>query len=379
MRATFGSGRIAGVRIRVHWSVVVIFVVITVGLARNRLPDAGPGRPWAVYWAVGLLTATVFLASLLAHEVAHAVLARRNGIDVDDIVVWLLGGVARLKGEASNPGAELRIAGVGPLVSLVLGIVFGLFAWLADSISGGNVIVEALTWLAAVNVLLAVFNSIPAAPLDGGRLLRAFLWWRTGDRLRATIGATSAGRGFGWFLVLLGLFLFARGDALGGLWPVLVGWFVVAAATMERRQAQLRERLAGIPVRNAMTRDSVTVSASATVAEFLDPHHRHGHSAFPVTDGAGAPVGLLTLDAANHVPEPRRGMVTAGEIMLPLSRVVVVDPDDPLAELLPRLESGPENRVLVVDDGRLVGVLSASDVTRTMTWLVTTDPRHRER
>ncbi|MET7303370.1 site-2 protease family protein [Embleya sp. NPDC005575] len=380
MRATIRLGRIAGVRIGVHWSVLVIFAVITVGLARNRLPDARPGYSWAAYWVVGLLTAAVFFASLLAHELAHAVVARRNGIDVDDIVLWLLGGVARLKGEASNPGAELRIAGVGPLVSLALGIMFGLCAWLVNVTSGGGLAVEAPAWLAAINILLAVFNSIPAAPLDGGRLLRALLWWRTGDRLRAITGAAAAGRGFGWFLVIFGLFLFARGDAFGGLWPALIGWFLVAAATMEARQAHLRETLAGIPVRNAMTREPVTVSESTTVAEFLlGPHYRYPHSAFPVTDHVGAPVGLLTLDTARHVVEQRRGTVTAGEIMLPLSQVTVVGPDDPLAELLPRLESGPEHRVLVVDDGRLLGLLSPSDVTRMVTWLVTTDPRRRGR
>ncbi|MDI2125469.1 site-2 protease family protein [Yinghuangia seranimata] len=378
MRATFRLGRILGVRVGVHWSVAVIFGVIAIGLARSRLPDAHPGHSTEAYWTVGLLTAAVFFGCLLAHELAHAVVARRNGVDVDDIVLWLLGGVARLRGEAATPGAELRIAGVGPLVSLLLGGVFALGAWTADTASGAGLAVDALVWLAVINVALAVFNAIPAAPLDGGRLLRALLWWRTGDRLRATTGAATAGRAFGWLLVALGLFLFIRGTTFSGLWLAAIGWFLVAAATMEARQAEVRATLGQIPVRNAMTREPVTVPDSATVAEFLlGDAYRYRHSAYPVTDQAGAPLGLLTLHAAQHVPEYRRGAVTVGAVMLPLAQVAVVGPDEPLRDLLPRLEPGPEHRVLVIDEGRLLGVLSGSDVTRMVTWLTTTDPRRR--
>ncbi|MDT0549887.1 site-2 protease family protein [Streptomyces lonegramiae] len=380
MRATFGLGRIAGVRVGVHWSVLLIFAIIAFGLAEGRLPAAYPGHLWVAYWAVGLLAAVVFLASLLAHELAHAVLARRNGIDVDDIVLWLLGGVARIKTEAPNPAAELRIAGIGPLVSLVLGGLFTLVAWLLKVASAPGLVVEAVAWLAGINILLAIFNAIPAAPLDGGRLLRAFLWWRTGDRLRATAGATAAGRVFGWFLVVLGLLLFLRGAALSGLWLALIGWFLVGVATAEGRQAQLRGVLAGVPVRHAMTPDPVTAAGYLTVADFLaGPSYRYRHSAFPVVDAGGTPAGLVTLDAARRVPEALRDTVPVGEIMLPLSQVTVVGPDDPLADLLPRMEPGAEHRVLVVDRDRLVGIVSASDISRTVTWLMTTGAETRAR
>ncbi|MDV9187046.1 site-2 protease family protein [Streptomyces sp. SR27] len=378
MRPTFVLGRIAGVRIGVHWSVLLIFAVIAFGLARGRLPDTHPGHGWPVYWAVGILTAVVFFASLLAHELAHAIVARRNGVEVDDIVLWLLGGVARLKSEAPNPGAELRIAGVGPLVSLLLGGLFTLAAWLLDTTSAPGLAVEALAWLAAINILLAVFNVVPAAPLDGGRLLRAFLWWRTGDRLRATAGATSAGRAFGWFLMVLGLFLFVRGDVFGGLWLAMIGWFLVTAATVEGQQAQLRAVLSGIPVRQAMTPDPVTVPAGLTVAAFLaDPRYRYRHSAFPVTGEGAAPVGLMTLDLAKRQPEEQRHAVTVKQVMMPLAEVTVVEADDPLADLLPRMQPGAEHRVLVLDEDALVGIVSASDVSRTVTWLMKTIPRGR--
>ncbi|MFE9168752.1 site-2 protease family protein [Streptomyces kebangsaanensis] len=377
MRATFVLGRIAGVRIGVHWSVLFIFAIIAFGLAQGRLPQAHPGRSWAVYWAAGLCTAVVFFASLLAHELAHAVVARRNGVEVDDIVLWLLGGAARLRSEASSPGAELRIAGVGPLVSLLLGGLFALVAWLLGTASVSGVVVEMVAWLAGINVLLALFNALPAAPLDGGRLLRAFLWWRTGDRLRATAGATAAGRVLGWLLVVLGLIVFMRSGAFGGLWLALIGWFLIAAATAEGRQAQLRGVLAGVPVRNAMTPEPLTVPADTTVAGFLtDPSYRYRHSAFPVTED-GAPVGLVTLDSARRVPRAEAHAVTVSQVMVPLSQVTVAGPDSPLADLLPRMEPGAEHRVLVVDDGRLVGIVSLSDVSRTVTWLMNTAPGRR--
>lgn len=378
MKATFVLGRIAGVRVGVHWSVLLIFGIIAFGLSQGRLPETHPGRSWAVYWAAGLCTAVVFFASLLAHELAHAVVARRNGVEVDDIVLWLLGGAARLRTEASSPGAELRIAGVGPLVSLLLGGLFALGAWLLDLASASGIVVEMAAWLAGINVLLAIFNSVPAAPLDGGRLLRAFLWWRTGDRLRATAGATAAGRVFGWLLVALGVVTFLTSRAFGGLWLALIGWFLIATATAEGQQAQLRGVLAGVPVRDAMTSGPLTVPASTTVAEFLsDPRLRYRHSAFPVT-ADGAPVGLVTLDRARQVPQTEAHAVTVWQVMVPLSQVTVVGPGSPLTDLLPRMQPGAEHRVLVVDDGRLVGIVSLSDVSRTVNWLMHTAPGRRD-
>ncbi|WP_335934994.1 site-2 protease family protein [Streptomyces sp. PTD5-9] len=377
MRATLRLGRIAGVRTGVHWSVLFIFVIIAFGLAEGRFPRTYPGQAPVVYWAAGLGAAVVFLASLLAHELAHAVVARRNGVVVDDIVLWLLGGVARLKSEASSPAAELRIAGVGPLVSLLLAGLFVLADWLLVQASAPGLLVEAVAWLAGINLLLAVFNALPAAPLDGGRLLRAFLWWRTGDRLRATAGATAAGRVLGWLLVALGLVVFMRGGGFGGLWLALIGWFLITAATAEGKQAQLRGLLAGVPVRDAMTRDPLTAPVTLTVADLLaDPRYRYRHSAFPVTGENGAPAGLVTVNSARQVPPGRSGAVTVGEVMVPLSRVTVVDPDTPLADLLPRMEPGAEHRVLVMEQGLLVGILSLSDVSRTVNWLMRTAPRH---
>lgn len=372
MRATFTLGRLAGVRIGVHWSVLLIFGLIAFSLAAGRLPEAHPDRAWPLYALAGLITAVVFFASLLAHELAHAVVARGNGVEVDDIVLWLLGGATRMRSEAPNPAAELRISGVGPLVSLGLGAVFATAAGALAGLDASGLVVESVAWLAAINILLALFNAIPAAPLDGGRLLRAFLWWRTGDRLRATAGASAAGRVFGWVLVALGLWGLLWTGSIGALWLGLIGWFLVLAATEEERQARLRELLGGVAVRETMTPDPVTVPSGLTVGGLLsDPDYIYRHSAFPVIGERDhdTVLGLVTLQQAEGVPAEEHRRTTMGEIMLPLAQTRVASPDESLSDLLPRLEPGAERRVLVLDGPRLVGIVSPSDINRTVRWL----------
>lgn len=376
MGETFSLGRLFGVRVGVNWSVLVIFALLALLLAQGRLPAVYPDRPLWQYWTVGLIAAAVFLASLLAHELSHAVVARRNGVETDSIVLWLLGGAARLRSDAPSPGAELRIAGIGPLVSLLIGLFFAAVASVVVATAGPGLGAEAVAWLAAINILLALFNALPAAPLDGGRLLRAVVWWRTGDWLRATTVASGAGRGLGWLLIGLGVYLFLLGGIVGGLWFALIGWFLIAVATMESDQARMRFLLGDVPVRRVMTPDPVAVPAGLSVAEFLERDlFRYRHSAFPVTGPGGEPLGLLTLDRIRDVPEPERGRVTLGDAMLPLAETATTSPGTPLTELLARLESSPGRRALVLEDGRLVGIVSASDVSRVISWMVSTRPR----
>ncbi|WP_175412494.1 site-2 protease family protein [Streptomyces sp. TRM64462] len=368
MKATFSLGRLGGVRVGVHWSVLVIVAVVAVALA-GRLPDAHPGRPTWAYLLTGLGAAVVFLLCLLAHELSHAVVARRHGVAVEDITLWLLGGVARLRSEARSPGAEVRIAAVGPLVSLVLGLVFGLAAVAAAATAGAGLLVEALVWLAVINGVLAVFNALPAAPLDGGRLLRALVWHRTGDPLRATAVATRAGRALGWVLIGTGLFLIVVGALFSGFWLVVIGWFLVAMATGEGARARARELLGGIPVGQVMSVEPTVVPDSMTVGAFLaDPGYRFHHSAFPVVDRDRRPVGLVEVKAASRVPEEDRDAPVTSA-MLPVEDVPTARPDDSLVGLLEDLESSTAHRALVLEDGRLVGMVTSSDISRVTSWL----------
>ncbi|WP_219414771.1 site-2 protease family protein [Pseudonocardia nigra] len=370
MGATFHLGRIAGIRVGVHWSVLVIFMIIAVGLAGQRFPAAYPQHRAGAYVAAGVLTAVVFFASLLAHEISHAIVARRNGLRADDITLWLFGGVARLSGEARDPGAELRIAGVGPLVSLLLGGVFLLLAWLLGASGYEGLVLEGLAWLGGINIALAVFNVVPAAPLDGGRLLRSVIWWRTGDRLAATVWAGRAGQVFGWILVALGLFTFVTRAGFGGLWLALIGWFLVAAATAESRQATVREQLGGMAVRELMTPDPMTAPASMTVEELLGSDLiRHRHSTFPLTEDGQVPAGLVTFTQIRRVPPQERASTRLRDIACPMDQVAQARPEDRAAELLPRLSECAEGRALVISEGRLVGIVSPSDVSRVLRWM----------
>ncbi|MFG3292962.1 site-2 protease family protein [Streptomyces sp. NPDC048179] len=380
MDETLSLGRIAGVRVGLHWSVLVIVALIAMALAHGRFPAAHPGHSPVAYWALAVLTAVVFLFSLLAHELAHAVVARRNGVEVEGITLWMLGGTARLRGEAPSPAAELRIAGVGPLTSLLAGGVLAGAAVALDALHVSGLVVEAVAWLGAINILLAVFNALPAAPLDGGRLLRAYLWHRTGDRLRATRGASAAGRALGWFMVLTGFADVLFAGSLSGLWAALIGWFLIAAATAESRQAQIRGVLEGVPVRRVMTPAPVTVAPSVSLSDFLaeGPFSPYRHSAFPVLAADGSVTGLLTVRRVEAVPSQARAHTSVRDVMHPLGEVVTTAPDDPVLDLLPRLQENPARRALVLDRGRLAGILTVADITRALGWPTPPEgPRHQ--
>ena len=367
MGQTFSLGRISGIRIGVNWSVLLIVALLAYGLAAGEFPAAAPHHPVAEYVVAALLTAVAYMGSLLAHELAHSLVARRNGLQVEGITLWLLGGVSRLQGEAPNPGAEIRIAGVGPLVSLILGGAFLLLAWLVHAAGVRGVLVVALAWLGGINLLLAVFNVIPAAPLDGGRLLRAVLWRITGDRFKAAVWSARAGQVFGWILVVAAAYLVLVRREYNWIWFALIGWFLISAATAEGQQAMLQSRLRTVTVREIMTAHPVTVPGSATVAWFLNDFlPRYRHSAFPVEADDGQTVGLVTVHRVNQVPAGERGRTTLREVASPLSDVASATPDEPVADVLPRLNANSENRALVFDASHLAGIVSPADISRAL-------------
>jgi Zn-dependent protease/predicted transcriptional regulator len=364
MRATIHLGRVAGVRIGLHWSVLGIMLLIALGVAGYQLPTAFPGRSPVVYVAGGVAAAVLLVLSLLGHELAHAVVARRNGIAVEDITLWLLGGVARLRGEARRPAIELRVAIVGPAASAVLAVLFGGATWATDRLGADPLVVAVLGYIAVLNLVLAVFNLVPAAPLDGGRVLRAALWAWRGDRFTAAVWSARAGRGFGILLAVLGVVSLLDGSA-SGLWWVLLGWFVMNVAMAEEEQARVGVSLAGVTVRDVMTSPVDTAAGSRSVESFL-----HGtaldrrHSAFPLVDDTGRLTGLVTLSRLRAVPGPERETTSVGEIACPVDRVPTAERDEPLALVLPRLAGSAEGRILVLDGERPAGIVSPSDISR---------------
>ena len=229
MESSVTIGRIRGVVVAVHWTVLFVLALVTLSLAAGIFPDDVGGYNAAAYWVAALATGVLFLVSILAHEASHAVVALRHGVAVERITLWLLGGVAQLEGGARAPADEFLIAVAGPVMSIAIGVVGGALAFGLDAASAPALLVEMLKWLAGINLVLAVFNLVPAAPLDGGRVLRAALWAKSKDRLRATVIASKAGRLFGVALIAGGVLLFLGGG--NGLWFALLGWFVINAAS----------------------------------------------------------------------------------------------------------------------------------------------------
>jgi Zn-dependent protease/CBS domain-containing protein len=366
---TISLGRIAGIRVGLNWSMLLIFWLVAVTLANEVFPRDVPGYGAGTYWAMAVVAATLFYASLLAHELGHAIVARRRGVEVEGITLWLFGGVARLHGEAHSAGAEARIAVVGPLISIAVAVIFAGAAGVLNAAGVSPVVWEVSQWLAAMNLLLGIFNLIPAFPLDGGRVLRAILWGRRGDRVSATTTAAQAGRLFGYFLIAMGLLQFFAVAAIGGLWFVFLGWFLVSAARAEETQVQLRSALAGVRVADVMTADPVVAPGWITVEELVNSYIlAQRHTVYPVRDFDGRIEGLVTLNRLRTVPAEMRRATRVKDVACPLSQVPTAHPWDPLLDLLENLERGcSDGRGLIFDgQGKLVGIVSPSDVARTI-------------
>jgi Zn-dependent protease/CBS domain-containing protein len=360
-------GRIAGIRVAASWTLLIVVALLVLGLAGGVFPREYPGLAAGWYLAAAAVGAALFLVSLLAHELAHALVARRAGVAVESITFWLFGGVARLSGDAANPVAALWIALVGPLTSLALAGVFAAAASGLRGVGAPRAVAGVPGWLAWTNLGLALFNLLPGAPLDGGRVLRALLWIRSGDRDRSARIAARAGRVLGIALVGLGIFQIFSGLGASGLWIAFIGWFLGGAARAEEELATARGTLAGIRVRDAMTPSPVAVPASASVAQVLaEMTTRLRFTSLPVLDDRGALVGLVTLRRLREAPPERRAATRVGEVACPREDLVTVSPDEPLADLLGRVSAGEDRRALVLEGGQLVGIVSPADITRAL-------------
>jgi Zn-dependent protease len=357
---------IGGFRVGFDWSVLIVLGLVAWSLASQVLPAASPGHSSQAYWIAALSAAGLFLGSLVMHELSHAIAARRlAGVEVQDITFWLFGGVARIRGELPSPRLQLLVAGIGPLTSLALGGVFLGMAVLLVQLGAGGLVAGTVLWLAIMNGTLALFNLIPGSPLDGGRILHAILWRLRGDRDRSALAAARVGQGFGLALIALGLLGFLLAGNAGGLWTSLVGWFVFGAARGEGQVAALRMGLGDSRARDVMRTQPLVGPAWFTVEAFVQRFAgQYADVAFPVQEFDGRLSGLVTLDALRRVPPERRAVLRVGQIALPLERVVTVAPDASAVEVASRLAATRQGLALVLDEGRLVGVVSPTDLSR---------------
>ncbi|KOV67524.1 site-2 protease family protein [Streptomyces sp. MMG1121] len=364
MKGSTRLGTMWGLAVRAHWSVPLVMLFFAYGLAARTLPGYAPGMTPAVYAVAGVAGAVLLLVSLLVHELAHALTARRAGMSVRDVTLWALGGFTRMDRPPTARTAFV-VAVSGPAASLLLGGA-GLGAAAAvDASLGWRIVVAVLGWLGGMNLLLGVFNLLPAAPLDGGRVLLALLWWRTGDRDRAQRAAGRCGQVVGTALAALGWLAFARG-LTGGLWLMLVGIFVAAVAAAERRWAELATALRGVRVGQTMTAPVVTGPDWLTVDRFLTEVAAGArHSVLPLLDFEGRLSGVVRLRRLTTLPDPQRAALRVRDLATPLSRCALAAPDELLNSALERLATGGRLLpILVMDDSRLCGIVTAHDIDR---------------
>ena len=363
MNPTISLGRIAGVRIGLNWSWAIILALIVWSLAATVFPDADPGLAIGTYVAMALVAAFLFFASLLLHELGHAVRARREGMVIEGITLWLFGGVARFRGEFPSAGAEFRIAVAGPAVTLVIGsscLALVAAVHLPTAVDG------VAAWLGYINLVLLGFNLLPALPLDGGRVLRSALWAGKRDFGWATRIAADVSRGFAFLLVGGGLVLFLAGDGIGGLWLAFIGWFLLQAAGAEAAHLAVRDALAGLRVRDLMQPHPVVAHPEQTLAEFMNEVAGAARfTAYPVVSDNVA-LGVLPLRRVLATPWQEWGWRLVGESMLGRAEVPVFEEDEPAESALETLAEGPLGRGLVLEDGQLAGLLSITDLAHAL-------------
>ncbi len=361
MNDTIRLGRLAGVRVGLNWSLLVMVAFVAGELAANRFPVQAPGYTGTAYAVAGALTAAVLLLGVLLHELGHAVVAGRYRMQVDGITLSWMGGVTRIEGDAQSPGAELGIAGVGPIVSVAFGGVLWLLRMLLEAAGGGRLAVSALGWLAVINVVLAVFNMLPAAPLDGGRVLHALAWAATRDRWRATRMATNAGVWLGGALVALGFLVLVRGtEAFNGFFISFVGWWLLSAARAERQLGQVRRSLDGMQISRIM-RPVGAAPGWITVRSFAERFvtGRPGW-VWLLEKWDGGYGGVLLGDTVGAVPFSQWDLARPLDVATPISATTGANPDEDALEVVSRV--GPNQVILVVDGGKTIGAVLPADL-----------------
>jgi Zn-dependent protease len=363
MRRSLRLGKVSGIPVEVHWTVAVILAIMADILGADVLPATLPHQPTAVYWALAAAAALAFLGSLLIHELAHALVARRNGVGVYSITLWLLGGMTELDREPASPGTDVRIALAGPAASMAEAVLFGGLALGVSRAGDAPVAATAAAWLAVMNGLIAVFNLLPGAPLDGGRVLRAALWRRYRDQTRAELAAARAGLYLGFVIIAAGVAKLLVWASLDGTWLMVIGLFLASAASTEERVALATSALAGLRVADVMTADPSVAAGWSTVQDFLDNSAmRARQNAFPVIGSDGQLTGVVITSQLARIRPADQSAVRLDEVALSVPPRYLAAPGDPAEPLLTRPPLGGEVSAVVHDHGRVVGLVSASDL-----------------
>lgn len=359
----FSLFRVAGIDVRIDYTWFFIFFLILLSLAVGYFPRAHPELPTASYWVAGVVATVLFFGSVVVHELAHALMARQAGIEVPAITLFLFGGVSQMAEEPSTPATELRVALVGPLASFALAAIFwGIHLGMEPATSGLTAGVP--LYLAWINAALGVFNLLPGLPLDGGRVVRALAWWKTGSLRRGTRIAANAGKGIAVGLMILGGLQIFAGALIGGLWLVLIGLFLRGTAEAGYQNLVLLQTLEDVDVGDVAIRRPVTVPPQLSLQALVDDYFlQHGYRAFPVLEGDDV-LGVVSIDALRGLGPDERRSATVKDHLTPLSDANRVSPETALSDALKKLGHAPGGRLLVMENDRLVGLLTKEGLVR---------------
>lgn len=360
LRGGIPIGRLFGISLRLNYTWFIVFGLVTWSLTANYFPSVFPEWSLSLSLVAGIVTSLLFFGSVLAHELMHSIVANRLGIPVHSITLFIFGGVSQMSEEPRRPKDELRIALAGPITSVALGAIFwGVYFAFRDQ---SEFVVAIAYWLGLINIFLAAFNLVPGFPLDGGRVLRSILWWRSQDLRRATRTATNIGRVVGYLFIFGGVFFIFQGLWLNGLWLALIGWFLENAAVGSYRQVSLQDTLQGHTVGEVMTRDCPLMDPELTIDRLVNEQILvSGRRCFPVAVNNRI-LGLVTLHNIRSIPRPLWPTSTLKEAMTPLDKLKSVGPREDLSTVMKLLTESDINQVLVVDNGTILGVIGRDNL-----------------
>lgn len=330
------------------------------------MPHEYPGLGVVTYWAIGIASALILFVSILVHELAHSYVAVKNGLPIARITLFFFGGVSEITEEPQDPGLEVRMAAAGPLMSFLIAAVLGALWYVGELVKAPVPIIATLGYAALINGLLGAFNLLPAFPLDGGRVFRGSIWKHSNNLVSATRTATRVSEGFSLLMILGGLILIMFGDFIDGIWTMVLGWFIKSGAETSLKQTLVGEALTGVPVADIMTKNVLTVPPEITVEQLVSDYFLvYHHGGYPVVKD-GQVLGLITLQCVRNVPQEKREYETVQQAMIPCERAVVVKSSANALDAMQNMARNKVGRVLVVDDGRLVGIATREDIVRTI-------------
>lgn len=362
MKGSVVIGKVRGIEIEVNVSWLVVFGLVTYMLATNYFPQNYPDWNPALGWLLGGIIALMLFVSVLLHELSHSLVSMNFGIPVKKISLFIFGGIAQMEKEPDDPGSELKIAVAGPAMSLLLFVLFTLLAAVAAVTGASEAILVLLTYVAQVNLVLAIFNMVPAFPMDGGRVLRALIWRFKGDFQNATRIAASMGGMFGYFLIFTGIFWVMTGNLINGIWFAFIGWFISQASQASYQQTVMSNIFDEIRVSEFMTANVTAVDYHISVQELVDSYFFHyKFNSFPVKKFEEV-IGVVNLDRVKNIPKEERDQTTVGGITTPLEDNLVVSPNDTVSTAMTKIFGNSIGRVLVMEQAALIGIVSRTDI-----------------